>query len=254
MLFRSSNKYKEKKDILCPIIVKNDIDKNNNVSPEKKNIDKESNINISIEANGKKEIATGFTLSQGNKTGSPNKKLLTYDSIHDVSRVPEDPENFTLKSINILENSEESKSSTMDEEKMRLNRKIKELKKQIQILSGSKAELECKLREMQLNLLKEKRTSLAFENELNNLKLSIKEFTFKKDSKSINEMTESNLLKGYKSQIKSLEAALEDSEVDCKNLLKEKKEKLHKEIVSMYSMTLMEYFNRFSPNVILDVF
>ena len=192
------------------------------------------------------------TKLQSHKMKSGDKPISKFAyKEQEFSTMVEESKNIMHKYKGSIEYSEESRH--LEEENIRLNRKIAELEKRIEILTKSNTDLECKLRQAQLDLLKEKKNALALENSLVNLQLSKKEIDSQKHIEEMNKMAEDLVLEGYKGQIKSLEAALDDSEIDCTRLLKEKKEKLIKERVSMCSLTLVDYINKSNNKVTLII-
>jgi len=126
----------------------------------------------------------------------------------------------------------------------KLAQELLDCKKQIESLMQDKAEAEEKTRQLELQLVDEKKRALVAETRITELENIIESNAHKENKENLQEKSNEMQNVILSNQIKALEEALNDTEENCFRLLKEKKEKLTKETIELHSLDMIDYVNK----------
>lgn len=129
---------------------------------------------------------------------------------------------------------------------------LEEAKNQIENLRKQIQEMSLKLRKTELDLIDEKKKTLEAQKRINELESKIAEENTNKQKEQLLFNNENIQKQIYQNQIKILSDSLNDAEMECFKLLKEKKEKRQKTTFEMYDLNVIEYVKKFTlqPTVI----
>jgi kinesin family protein 5 len=156
----------------------------------------------------------------------------------------------------IEEKSEEvtPKYAELELENEKLKKRVAELTKHVENLTRENGNLEYKLKQAEITLMEEKKKVLSMEGSLGKLQLEMEDLKNANEKVRLKENGENVQLQIYENQVNSLITALEDTEGECFKLLKERKEKVHRDAVEMCSLTLVEYMTQaqFQVPVLFD--
>ncbi len=126
----------------------------------------------------------------------------------------------------------------------RLRQELKEARATIEALRRDKVESDLKIRKLELSLVEEKKRVLTAEQRASELEQEVATRGLKDNGAKMREDSNDVQLKILTNQLNALTEALDDAEGECFKLLKEKKEKLQKDAVDLYSLDVIDYVNK----------
>ncbi len=138
----------------------------------------------------------------------------------------------------------ESRIAELLRENERLKKRVAELTAKVESLAKENGSLEYKLKQAEIATMEERKRVLVLEDSLNKMELKAGESKHTQTKKTLDEECENVQLKIYANHIKALSSALEDSEMECFRLLKERKERVKKDTLEICSMTVSDYVQR----------
>ncbi len=138
----------------------------------------------------------------------------------------------------------ETNSGEPDSLLCKLRQELKEARTTIEGLRKDKADAEAKIAKLELSLVEEKKRVLAAEQHAAELEQTVASGELKANKKKMGEDCGNLQVQILENQIKALNEALDDAEGECFKLLKEKKEKLQKDAVELYSLNIIDYVNK----------
>ena len=119
--------------------------------------------------------------------------------------------------------------------------KYEEARKNIECLRKDKLDGEVKVRKLEISIVEEKKRRLIAEEKIIELEHIIATYKHKDTKDKLKDDSREVQMKVLSNQIKALTEALDDSEMECFKLLKDKKDKLHKDTIELHSLNVIEY-------------
>ena len=138
----------------------------------------------------------------------------------------------------------ETKCKEKEREAKTWRSKSEELMVCVEGLRKENYELNLKLRGMELDMIEEKKRVFVAENRVTECESLLASSQEKSAICGLKKESEGIQLQILSNQNKALTEALEDAEAECFKLMKEKKDKIEKETVEMFSLNLTDYFHK----------
>jgi len=137
-----------------------------------------------------------------------------------------------------------TESYNLLEENAKLKGKLKDTMARLEVVIKEKSELEQKVITGELMLVEEKKKTAFIEKKLIDLQRDIGTKELIEEKKKFHKEESDIELKVLKNQLKALTEAIEDCEWECFKLMKEKKEQLIKDAVTLYNLDLSEFIDK----------
>jgi len=204
----------------------------------KMNIKKSSNQLLEIIKNLKEELRVKdeqlkrFAFNTSRLPLTECKSPMELVKVCCVSPLPE----FTL-SQNTDPTFSKKSNKGLDAELIKARKTIEELQKE-------KAEVNEKIRKLELNIIEQKKIILKAEQRIVELEHQAATNKYREEKEKLMESEDKIQIQILSNQIKALTEALDDSENECLKLLREKKEKIQKDTIELHSLNIIDYIKK----------